>query len=545
MTSRFLAGTENKPDIVKKSLAFSMIVFMFMLLILPLASALPEINLNTTLNSSAIYTLPMLGSSVFEHRIETSNNIGPTDTQFDVDFIEGVGGPKWWNGSYPYRSAISFTPPAGIDSSYTMRLKINLATQLSEGKIRSDFANMRLVDDDVAINHKIVTYDSSSVTIEFRLGDYSSAKSMQLYYGAGTYGPISSEYSYRFIESFNGLDNWDHITGNYTLSSGTLYNSDENISIVRLANITSRDQLASSDHESPEFDLNYRFNLGSNVTNSSNSSLIFMLTNSDDLATSSSNVSIRFDVNTSTQFICQNEVCSSFSQQIDYGSWYDVSIKVSSSLINVSVGGISRITIAHSIPDMYLYFKMQNATKLDDMSIYKSDYDIIGSSLGSQQRLINKITGTAAGGEYNWNYDVTGFETGQYSILTEVRKNNYETNTSVDILNLYYNKIKLKIVENGRVTQIDDKYVADVYGSLTLTNTNLRNVSISIPYLTDLFVVDLSGGNFANSRIEFNPLEGGSSDTIDYYITGISYDPVLVNGLTALGSAIYKAGGIN
>jgi hypothetical protein len=513
------------------------LIFLVSLTMLPIASALPGIELNTSTTESIYYSLPLLGTTNLEHAIFTAENSTGIDASIEVDFVRGTAHKKWWDSGFEYRTPIRFNLPSGYTSNQTIVLSVNLSQLISQGKLRSDMADLRLVENDVIIPISVENTDGALLAM-FRTDNYTSIRNMELYYGSPSTTTMPNyESAYRFYENFNDINRWTIISGGYSFLGGVLSSSNGQNSTIMLTNYSGIYDNSSSINESVPMMIEYRLRLADNASSS------IILSENYNFTNKTINLTLSGGANNYT--ICTLGGCVLQYANISADEWIDVKLNVGSNTINVVIPSANvDYTRYHNLDTFYTGFINENVVDIDYYRTMKKTSSII-PSIYEEQQLIQKISSATFGGNYGWTYDITGFSTDTYSIWTESTKNNYVGNSSLDVFSIQYNKIGIDIQEQGKVTKVGDKYVSDVSGTAMFTNPNNRNISINVLYDSSLQFIDLYENHFTGNAIVYNPLLASSSHTINYYITGISYVNPLQGSQSVLGTAISRANGLN
>lgn len=533
------ASQKNGPvfgDLGKGIFAIAFILFLLAMSSLAV-NALPAIELNTTVNDNVFYTLPLMGTTTLEHVVNTTDNGTPLVASVQVDFVRGISHRIWWDTSYKYRMPLSFTLPSTFNTNYSVVLKIDLSAAVDTGKLRNDFADVRLIENDLIVPFFIENEDPGNFTIVFRVQNETLSRSMDLYYGKPTETSLANDISaYRFKEEFNDLDRWNVYKGSFSIAAGRLDSGYNETSGILLENITGSYDNKTHTTDKKPFIMSYRLRLEDNSTST------IML--SESLSATNKSLNITFNEYSDKHKLCYYGTCINYTHEMESGTWYNITLEASSSTMNIDVSEERLASIPYNLGEVYIRLEATNTTRIDDFSILRK-LGLITAVTSSEQELIQSYSTQTFGGVFGWTHDITGMDTGTYSIRTEVQKTNYEPNATLDTITMYYKKIAIDIYETGLVTQIEDRYVADVTGTIKFTNPNFRNVSIDVLYNTDLTLIDLYGDHFTGNSIRFTPLGADSDYTIQYYIAGISYTNPIYNDQSVLGSAISRAGGLS
>ena len=124
----------------------------------------------------------------------------------------------WWNPAYSYRQLITITNNAAatVVSGYSVMATVNTASLVSEGKMRSDGSDLRIVNWNgsawVELDRDVISMDSSSTQIWFKtqesIGSSLADNNYYLYYGdpSAANPPDNQSNVYLWIDDFNRAD---------------------------------------------------------------------------------------------------------------------------------------------------------------------------------------------------------------------------------------------------------------------------------------------------------------------------------------------------
>ncbi|MFP4112349.1 MAG: hypothetical protein ACLFPQ_04305 [Candidatus Woesearchaeota archaeon] len=530
-----------RKDYCRQSHILPVIFFVFFMMI-STAQALPGINLETESNSHSFDTLPILGTTTLQHVVNTTYNGSALGTRLDVDFVKGdYPETKWWNENYRYRKPISFTLPSGFDNRFAAVIRLNISGLVNQGRMRSDYGDLRLIENDESI--PFIIEDSSEdgyIKIVMRLPDSSRARNMDMYFG----NPSSSQFTdtqtesiYRFIDHFTSLFKWNITKGTFANPGEVLTSAINTESMIILNNLSGYYDESSAKTEDKPYAFMYRMRLGVNSSSS------FLLSQNPNFSGSKANITFHSDTGNAT--ICIASSCTDHILEIAPDTWYDVLINATGSNIEINLDGDAITEQTYNFDDVYMAFAANNRSYVDDFKIYKRLSTTTTASEDKEQEILRKHSTVTANGIFGWSYGLTGMATDTFYVRTTAEKNNYISNSSVDIINTEYKKIRISVSEEGTVTSIAARHMAMADGSITFRNPNSRNVSLSVDYDTELNLVDFSDEYFTDSTIVFSPLEADSSVKINYYLHGVSTENPVSGINSILGTAIKNAGGLS
>lgn len=519
-----------------KSLSKFIFALTFMFLLVASATmtmALPGIELDTELNKQDYYTLPLLGTETLEHVVNTTRNDSALDTQVSVDLVRGIATGVWWDEDYMYKRPMKIEIPASATTNDSLMLDINLAQAISNNKIRDDFKDLRLVEGEDMIEHYLVdSNNNDTVKAVFRLDNLSNrTRTIDLYYGNEDQDTLPVNDSvFMFVEDFDDISEWNITNGSFTLNSGVLESDLNTTSRIML------DDVESDGYNYSEIDVPVK--IGYSLALEQNSTSSLLLAKHKNLTDIQLNITLEADTDKVT--ICSGGACEIKDYDHTIGEFSQIAVDLREGRYYVEIDGTRIFSSTHDIDSFYLAFENFNITHIDDLKL-QNIVEMGVDNYGPEQELLQKQTTSTVDGIFGWNYDITGMETDEYSIYTDVSKTNYLSNSTLDIFNMHYKKIGVDIHEEGKVTLVKDKYVTEAKGEITFTNPNNKNISIDVLYNTPLSVY---GENFTENGIVYPEMANLSELSLSYYITGVSEQDPIQGVSSILGTAILRADGL-
>ncbi len=176
----------------------------------------------------------------------------------------GVGG-TWYNDSWDYRKSINIGNSNGALSDFQVSFVLNTSALVSEGKLRSDCADMRFTDNDqtTLINHWIeygCNTTSTRVWVKIPSLPATSSKDIYFYYGNSEAGSTANgDNTFELFDDFTGssidTNKWNDYNpnsyGTMTVSNGILTISvtdTGSASTAKYRGIMSKNTFSFSDH---------------------------------------------------------------------------------------------------------------------------------------------------------------------------------------------------------------------------------------------------------------------------------------------------------
>jgi hypothetical protein len=337
---------ERVKDFSRGILAFMAIVFLTMILSASAVQALPDIELNTSMNKQNFYTLPIFVSEVIEHFVNTTSNGTQIDTNVDIDFVRGMATSKWWNATHSYKTPIVMSLPSTFNSNYTIVVSLDVQEMISEGKLRNDLRNLVLVENDKVIDYKLGDYDTSTAQVMFKLDNNTRTRYIDLYYGSASIMSMNESSVYRFYEDFSEISEWNVTSGIFNVSN-SLVSQEANISKIQLINLSSESGLTSMTEKMP-FIMEYEMTL------TQNSSLTLIMSDNHTLESKVTNIT--FTTFTDNQTICIDSSCTIISRNISTALTHLVKVNVTSSNIQFVFDNEVFAQRSHSMDEIYLGF---------------------------------------------------------------------------------------------------------------------------------------------------------------------------------------------
>ncbi len=142
---------------------------------------------------------------------------------------------SWWDSSYSYQTEISLSTGSALSSEYSIHVQMDLDTLVADGKVKSDFEDVRVVYFDGSTYTELdrhIRQASTGYDIWFQLqntkgANDSSSGEYFVYYGNSTAADAPKDYSnvYLLYDDFSGTSlssNWYGNTHYYSVSNGSL-----------------------------------------------------------------------------------------------------------------------------------------------------------------------------------------------------------------------------------------------------------------------------------------------------------------------------------
>jgi hypothetical protein len=513
-----------------------------------------SIELSTSINNNTFYTLPILGDSIIEQVINTSENSTPFETNIQVDFVKGISTSQWWNLDYKYKIPIYInlsdllTSDLNGDINSSFIINLDLSSEIDEEKLKSDYSDLRIVDLLDEVNYEILNLNSNIAKIKFRLSDFDNLsyinstyyKKLDLYFGNSSKSSLTIDNSEvnLFIDTFENVNYWNITNGTYSISSNRLFTATSSFDYynsISLTNIANTKNYEIYNYTNSPFTIDYSVSLYSNsevdlIISNSSSLLSNLLNSSNDILL---NLTLGYN---ETQSLCIENNCESINYEISNNNFRDIKIDITNSFVKVYIDNSLVKTKSHNDifsgnPNIsygnYIALYNKNRTFVDNFKLAKNKN--IDYKKGVIEEVLYSFDDTTFGGSYGWIKNITNYNSGEYSLFVSSFKDQYERNTSMTQLEFNRNKIVISLSEKGSINTFNGAYISNVVGSAKITNDNAKatSLNISLDSNSDLILSDYDNLYIINNTLFVNNLSAFSTLEFGYKISGITpYNPL-------------------
>ncbi len=473
--------------------------------------AATDFSISTTINSNTFYTLPILTPPILEYYFNSEFNLAAIDSNVSVYIIAADTDVDWWNETFAYRIPIAQSVSYHPDKTSTLIL--DTRTLISESMLKQDCTDLRIYNSETE-QIPFILEDCNTEDTRIRFKKKNPVNS-QIYFYLGNSGITSllpEKLAYKFFEEFINLtsfnESWLLRAGNYSIDNHNFVSDSANVTEIKL----------NSSKISLDSELKYSF------SSSQSSSHTLILSEFDDFSVKSFSLTIEGD-NVESCWTLNNVIdCSTYA--FSEKATNDVYVELFDDFLNIYINGekINPLPQYYGIENSGIYFVFSNQTTLSEFSLLERTVDEF--SLENFQKLMYYISGTAFGGSFGFNYDVSGFPEGLYSVVTKATRPDMNTQYSVDRFSTHYNKISFDVDEEGLVSVFSNRYLVDTRGTMKITNDNPESVNVDIEFDTPLLIQQISGNYLKNNKLDIT-ISPFSSREINYFVSGVtSQNPI-------------------
>ncbi|MFP4117994.1 MAG: hypothetical protein ACLFTR_03650 [Candidatus Woesearchaeota archaeon] len=503
------------------------ILLLVFLMVFPLAvNALPEFSIDVVLEEDTFYTLPLLSESILKYDFTSSLDDEPYDTNVTADIITGDAGTYWEDTGLDEREVyliqdMETEPKASF-------LVINTSEMISDGVMRTDCSDLALYDGyGKEYPYIIEDCDTHETKLKFSLDD-TQQDQLNLYH-SGHYSKEDTVDPYLFYEDFtNETDtenSWD-ISGNITFEEGYAYTDGSNGSSMNLTT-TTIDSMSEVD---------YRFYATGNSIHN------VTLAESGNISEKSFVVDFLADEGMieACWTLHGNEDCSRYQE--DFAEqWNDFRIDLDGDRLWLNLNGerLNRNSQYYDIDKADIGFEFEGMSFIEYFSVLEKSSTSFTDQVSEEH--IDRREGVALQGDFGFEYDVSGFSSGNYTIATRATRPDLHPQFSFDPFSVKYEKLLFEATEEGYVNEMSGHYLIDTDGTLKITNPNDESLDIELDLGTNLMIEQKDGDLLKDGKLDVQ-IDAFSSVEIEYFTTGVANHPPVSNNegvlITSLKSAI-------
>ncbi len=470
------------------------------------ADTLPEFDIDVVLEEDTFYTLPKLEESVLRYNFSSSLDGQPYDTNVTVDVIKGEASSYWEDRDNKLRMAFSpIDAEAGNMVSY---LELNTSRLIEEYDMRGDCRDISVYDGfGNHIPHLIERCDDGDTILKFPLD--SDQDHINIYF-SGPESHEETEAPYTFYDGFANLsiseEDWD-ILGNITIEEGYAYTGASNESSMNLT--------WSSVSDTSE--IGYRFFASGDSYHNMTLS---------DTEEDGKRYEVHFYAEDGLIEACRvrsSRDCSRF--HVEFAEeWNDFRIDIEKDRLWLYLNDerLNRLRQYHDIDSMALALGFDGMVFLDHFFIIEKAQTSFQKD--GKERFLDWISGTALQGDFGFEYDVHGFDSGNYTLATRATRPDLYPQYSFDVFKTHYNRLVFDTVEGGYITEMGGKYLIDTQGTFTISNPNDEPLQVEIDLDTQIMIEEIDGDSIRRGKIDIiiGPF---SSETVNYFTTGVTNYP--------------------